>query len=257
MTGAGKLTALEAYALADGELSGDAAAEARLAVAGDEELRAAVAWRDALSAKLHAAYDVELTQPMPARTRRLFTSGQTWTTSAKARRIAAVAAIAIASAGMGFGAGAWVSTDRSEMDRVVRMALGAHQVFTGEIRHPVEVHGAESTHLGKWLGARLGVPFTAPDIDDTGFTLVGGRLLAEGPRPAALLMYEDATGQRVTLYMEKWPTSEESELKQLSSNGLNTVYWVDKNFACAVSGNLDAAKLKVVSEQLYASLERG
>ena len=48
MTGADKITALEANALADGELSGDAAAEARLSLAGNEDLRSAVAWRDAL-----------------------------------------------------------------------------------------------------------------------------------------------------------------------------------------------------------------
>jgi len=257
MTGADRITALEANALADGELSGDTAVEVRLALVNDEELRATAAWRHALNAKLHAAYDGAMTEPVPARTRRLLAARPAWTIPAGARRIAAAAAIAVTAAGVGFTTGSLHLGASDEMDRVVRMALGAHQVYAGEIRHPVEVPGSESAHMAKWLGARIGVPFTSPDIADAGFTLVGGRLLAEGPRPAALLMYEDATGRRVTLYMEKWPTGEETKLQQTASGGLNTFYWTDKNFACAVSGNFDPAKLKVVSEQLYAALERG
>lgn len=256
MTGAGKLTALEAYALADGELSGDAAAEARLALANDEDLRAALAWRDALGAKLHSAYDRELLAPVPVRTRQLFTARSVQALPSGARRLAAAAAIALVAAGAGYSVSALNVLGPSEMDRVVQMALGAHQIYAGESRHPVEVRGSENGHLAKWLGARLGVPFTTPDISDTGFLLVGGRLLAEGPRPAGFLMYEDANGSRVTLYMEKWPTGEETELKQIASAGLNAYYWVDNNFACAVTGKLDPARLKVVSEQLYAALER-
>ncbi len=257
MTGAGHITPLEANALADGELSGDAEAEARLAVAGDPELRTAVAWRDALNAQLHAVYDEELANPLPLRTRRLLAANRGWTLPTGARRLAAAVAIAVAAAGVGFGVGSLDLGRFNELDRVVRMALGAHHVFSGEIRHPVEVPGSDSAHLAKWLGARIGVPFTAPDITDSGFALLGGRLLAEGPRPAALLMYEDTTGRRITLYMEKWPTNDESGLQHLASGGLNTFYWTDKHFACAVSGNLDPAKLKIVSEELYAALERG
>ncbi len=257
MTGAGHLTALEANALSDGELSGDAAAEARVAVASDDELRGAAAWRDTLNAQLHAAYDAELSRPLPARTRRLLAASAGWSLPSGTRRIAAALAIAATAAVLGYGAGALDWRSLNQMDRVVSMGLGAHQVYAGEIRHPVEVAGSESAHLAKWLGARLGVPFTAPDITDTGFALVGGRLLAEGQRPAALLMYEDSTGRRVSLYMEKWPNSDETEIRQTANGAFNTFYWVDKNFACAVSSNLDPARLKVVSEQLYASLERG
>jgi anti-sigma factor RsiW len=256
MTGADKLTALEANALADGELSGDAAAEARLAIAGDKDLRAAVAWRDALNAQLHGTYDRELSVPLPARTRRLLAGQPAWAVPPQARRIAAAVAFAVVAGGLGFLIGSRGAGKPDEAERVVTMAQGAHHVFAGEIRHPVEVNGSESAHLGRWLGARLGVQFTAPVIADSGFTLVGGRLLAEGTRPAGLLMYEDAAGLRVTLYVEKRPIRDETGLQQFSNNGLTTFYWADGEVACAVSGKLDAAKLRVVSEQLYAALEK-
>jgi anti-sigma factor RsiW len=252
----GPVTAEDANALADGELTGQREAEVRRAVDSDPPLRNVVVWRSVLQSHLHATFDDQLARPFLLRTQRLFSARPAWTSPASLRRIAAVIAIAATAAALGFAGGHWYSGPSGEMDRLVRMALGAHQIFTGEIRHPVEVHGSDSAHLGKWLGARLGEPFDAPDISDTGFTLVGGRLLADGPRPAALLMYEDAGGLRVTLYMEHSPANAETPLTHVSSNGLDTFYWVDRNFACAVSGNLAEAKLKVLSEQLYAALDR-
>ena len=105
------------------------------------------------------------------------------------------------------------------------------------------------------LANGLAYLFTAPQINDAGFALVGGRLLAEGARPAALLMYEDATGRRVTLYIEKWGSDGEDSMRSVAGNGLNTFYWFDSHFACAVSSNIDSDKLKVVAGRLYAALE--
>src|SRR5690606_23515824 len=50
-----------------------------------------------------------------------------------------------------------------------RHAAVAHAVFVPEIRHPVEVHGAEEAHLIGWLSKRLGHPIRAPKLSAHGF----------------------------------------------------------------------------------------
>ena len=255
MTGADRITALEANALADGELVGQAEAEARRALEADEQLRAVAGWRDTLERQLHAKYDTILSEPIPPAMRRLLKTGSSWGLPGYVWQVAAAAVVAVAAAGFGYLAGQHGALGEGEMERIARFGLGAHQVYASEIRHPVEVAGSDSAHLASWLGKRLGLKFDAPDINDAGFALVGGRLLAEGTRPAALLMYEDATGRRVTLYMEKWPTDEETSLRYLSSGGLNSDYWIGRGFACAVSGNLDSDRLRFVAERLYAALD--
>ena len=231
MTAVGPITALEANALADGELSGEVEAEVRQALGADDQLRTVAAWRDQLDRRLHNAYDGTLTETLPLRTRRLFTAHPAWSIRAFTQWAAAAIAIAAVAACIGYVVGLKMPMDNGGVDQVARHGLGAHRIFASEIQHPVEVPGSDSDHLAKWLGKRLGLEFTAPDISQEGFVLVGGRLLAEGPQPAGLLMYEDSIGQRVTLYMEKWPAEGETALRFMAANELSTYYWTDNRFA--------------------------
>ena len=80
-------------------------------------------------------------------------------------------------------------------------AMGAHRIFVAERRHPVEVPSSQQAHLFKWLSKRLGVTLKAPDLSSAGFSLMGGRLLADGPMPAAQFMYENAAKTRMTVYV--------------------------------------------------------
>ena len=52
-----------------------------------------------------------------------------------------------------------------------------------------------------WLSKRLGTPSSVPHLSETGYELVGGRLLPGNSGPAAQFMYQDARGQRLTLYV--------------------------------------------------------
>ncbi len=256
MTALRQLSDVEINAYADGELSGEAKEDVRLALEADEAARGVAAWRDLLGDRLHEAFDSILSEPPPAQTVRLLRPPQMWTLPRGTRRAAAAFAFAAAAACIGYVAGLQtMNSVGGTIEQVAQRAVGAHQVFASEIRHPVEVAGSDADHLAKWLGKRIGVSFTAPDINDAGFALVGGRLLAEGDRPAALLMYEDSTGRRVTLYIEKWGPDGEDSMRSMVGNGLNTYYWFDSHFACAVSSNIESGKLKVVAGRLYAALE--
>ena len=256
MTNPHKISELEANALADGELTGEAADETRRAIETDDQLRGLVAWRDTLNDRLHRIYDGVLTDALPARTARLLRPAVSFALPSGSRRFAAAVAIAVVAAGCGYLAGVGGIGTADAPAQFAQLALGAHQVYASEVRHPVEVAGAESDHLSKWLGKRLGLDFVVPDIKDTGFTLVGGRLLAEGQRPAALLMYEDAAGRRVTLYIEKWQPAGETALRYASSAELNSYYWIDSPFACAVSGDLAGDQLKAVAQRIYTALAK-
>ena len=47
------------------------------------------------------------------------------------------------------------------------------------------------------------MPVKLFDLRDHGFELVGGRLLPDGPGKSAQLMYQNAQGVRVTVYLRK------------------------------------------------------
>jgi len=247
---------LEINALVDGELTGEAADDARRAIEDDEGLEAVAIWGDTLNRRLHSAFDGVLARPMPTGTSGLLQQRSGYRFPSGARRLAAAAAIAAIAAGIGYFAGTADLAMSTVPAHFAQLALGAHQVYASEVRHPVEVAGADQLHLGQWLSKRLDVDFAVPDIKDTGFVLLGGRLLAEGERPAALLMYEDATGHRITLYIEKSSPAGGTALRYTSNGPLAAYYWIDSPLACAISGDLASDQLKAVAQRVYTELEK-
>ncbi|MFO1339919.1 MAG: anti-sigma factor [Burkholderiaceae bacterium] len=144
-----------------------------------------------------------------------------------------------------------------------RFAALAHAVYVPERRHPVEVavegdaaaQRAQEAHLSGWLTKRLDVPVKMFDLRDQGFRLVGGRLLPEGNGPCAQLMYEDAAGQRVTVYLRRAgagtpAASAPAAFRYESVQGLGLFYWVEGATGYALVGPLPRDRLLTLAEAI-------
>lgn len=146
------------------------------------------------------------------------------------------------------------------LDRAfVQQASTAHMVYAPEVRHPVEVSGAEQDHLVQWLSKRLGRPLRVPDLQAQGYVLMGGRLLPGDTGARAQFMFQNAGGTRITLYVggvtDKVPKDVQDTVFQFSSQGHNrSFYWVDRGFGYALTGALDRGSLMTLSEAVYSQL---
>ena len=88
------------------------------------------------------------------------------------------------------------------MSLLEQKGLATHLVYAADRRHPIEVGAAERDHLAQWLSNRLSRKVSPPLLDALGYRLIGGRLLAtEQGGAAALFMYEDAQGRRLSLVL--------------------------------------------------------
>ena len=131
-------------------------------------------------------------------------------------------------------------------------AAMAHLVYAPEVMHPVEVRANEEAHLVKWLSKRLGGPVHAPHLGDVGFELVGGRLLPDQTGPAAQFMYQDARGERLTLYVRKaLAGNRETAFRYAQEGKVGVFYWVEGPFGYALSGEFDRSQLLRVAENVY------
>jgi anti-sigma factor RsiW len=135
--------------------------------------------------------------------------------------------------------------------RVFDDAIAAHRTFSVETRHPVEVAANEEMHLVQWLSKRLGHRLIAPDLDALGFRLMGGRLLSAEGGPAALFMYEDGKGTRLSCYYLSVDVAGETEFKYREENGVGAFYWVDDGLAYAIAANAPRELLLKVAEIVY------
>ena len=105
-----------------------------------------------------------------------------------------------------------------------------------------------------WLSNRIGLTLVAPDLTGDGFELVGGRLLPAGKKSAALLLYEDANGNRISVFVTAAGAAPAKGTYQVASSGPSAVYWLEDGYACAIVGTLPHAQLSRVASSAYRQL---
>ena len=174
--------------------------------------------------------------------------------------VASAAGLLIGGALLG-GAGVWQWQQREMAGLQARLAAGtaqgwvqraalAHSVYVPEPRHAVEVR-AQEEHLARWLTRRIQVPVKLFDLRAQGFELVGGRLLPDGPGKSAQLMYQDAHGVRVTIYLRKPEQGTDAEFRYERQGDLGLFYWNEEGCGYALVGPLPRETLLALAEAIY------
>jgi anti-sigma factor RsiW len=171
-------------------------------------------------------------------------------------RIAAVLAWFALGLGTGWQLHSYNSTSvQSEGATWARRAAIAHVVYSPEVRHPVEVGANEEAHLVRWLSKRLGTQLKVPHLGALGYSLMGGRLLPGDRGPVAQFMYQDAKGQRLTLYVRINPDERsESAFLYAQEHGVGVFYWLDRKLGYALSGAVERAELQRVATAVHEQL---
>ncbi len=255
----------ELHAWVDGRLPPErrAAVEERLRI-DPEAARAVRAWseqRDLLRA-LHANV---LDEPAPAHlveaAQRLQHRSTRW---AQWQRWGGIAAALLLAFGVGWAShGEWQSRTLAGRAQpaanFARQAVAAHVVYLPEVRHPVEVEAAQQQHLVQWLSRRLDRPLKIPNLAPAGYELVGGRLLPGDGGARAQFMFQNAAGERVTLYVGAIEDAKargpgETAFRFTSESGVSSFYWVDQGFGHALTGKLPRQGLLVLAESVYRQL---
>ncbi len=148
-----------------------------------------------------------------------------------------------------------VASHMSSQERpMVRQALDAHTTYAVEVLHPVEVSGKDEGHLVTWLSKRLQIPIKAPKLKQSGFHLIGGRLLPRNNGMAAQLMYEDQTGKRITLYLIRNQKTETSAFRFASEKNMNAFYWLDHDVSYVLVGNITKEALSPLAKNIYSQM---
>ncbi|MGV1985423.1 anti-sigma factor family protein [Agrobacterium sp. 22-221-1] len=168
---------------------------------------------------------------------------------------ASVLILAVGLTGGWFGRGL-VSQVAEPAHSIVADATQAHKLFASEVLHPVEIRAdAENApSLPKWLSKRLDRKLNIPDLTRHGLSLVGGRVLPSSEGAAAQLMYEDKSGQRVTLYIVAAVDSSDTAMRRSSIGSLEAISWDDETIRCALVGNLPSNRMDAIAKDTYQQL---
>lgn len=252
-----QITEADLISYVDGQLEDRQRDAVRAHLASNPADARKVAMWQQQNATLTALYGLLDTDALPERLdvyrieRRLRSQRADWRNMAAA----SILILAIGLAGGWFGRGL-MSQVAEPAHSIVTDATQAHKLFASEVLHPVEIRAdaENASSLPKWLSKRLDRKLNIPDLTRHGLSLVGGRVLPSSEGAAAQLMYEDKSGQRVTLYIVAAVDSSDTAMRRSSLGSLEAISWDDETIRCALVGNLPSDRMDAIAKDTYQQL---
>jgi len=137
------------------------------------------------------------------------------------------------------------------MSLLLQQAMASHAVYTADPRHPIEMTAAEPSYLSQWLSDRLHRSVVPPDLTSAGYRLLGGRLVAtERGGAAALFVYEDTHGDRVSVLLRPMAPELHAAREDASRGTLNSCTWIRNGMGFAIVAGLPDQTLDRIAEQI-------
>lgn len=169
------------------------------------------------------------------------------------RRLASAAVLVLA-VGLA-GLGGWKAREATLVVAGLPMAdaVQAHRMFAEA--STLDIQASDPGRLQAWLGRHFNRVGQLPDLSGYGFQPVGARLLSNEVGPAALLVFEDGQGQRVSLFLrspgerfERMPSG------QRTDGGLEARYWSHGDYNFALVSAVDDSRGEALRRALNLSL---
>lgn len=253
------------HAYIDGQLGPEMAADIEARLDADPELRRAVdamisdrdrirAAADALEAAVTAgptnlriaALERQLGKRLARR------RWQARVTGPVSRQLAA----GIAMFAMGWGAHMTLAPGERDYPQYVAEGLGAHTVFGNDMVRPVEFTPDATVAALDWMSEKLKRKIDSPALDALGLTLVGTRLSGTREGPLAQFIYEDRSGNRLSLVVMPHPEGAPEAQLQVARHDTNNVgYWSDSALDYAVIANTSGMQIESVVAEVSRNVD--
>jgi anti-sigma factor RsiW len=209
-----------------------------------------VAAYTAQAERLRAAFAARAAEPIPPTLnlsrlleQRLASRRHSW-------RLAASVALAV---GIGAGAGWQIrsATESPQLSGIAALeheAVANHLVYAADRRRPIELGAAQRDDLAQWVSSRLNHPVAPPDLTALGYRFMGGRLVATMQGAAALFLYDNERGARLSIFVRPMQNSEAVPIVVLDIGNVDGCAWVDHGIGYTLIADEPYPQLERMSE---------
>lgn len=166
----------------------------------------------------------------------------------------ASAALMLLALGVG-GFGGWQAREATLVADTLPMAdaVQAHRLFAGGTT--LDVQAGDPQRLQAWLERHFDRVGQLPDLAAYGFRPMGARLLSNEQGPAALLVFQDNNGERVSLFLRS-PSERFARMPsgQRTEGRLQARYWSHGAYNFALVGAAGDGRTDQLRQALGVSL---
>ena len=166
-----------------------------------------------------------------------------------------VAGIALALS-IGTGAG-WFLRSASVPGGLTALAMEAasgHRSFA-DGRMPMEYPPDRQAELVSWTTRQFGHPMPPPDLEKSGYRLLGGRIALTEQGPGCLYLYDDEAGARLTLFVRSMHGRDlEAPMHPVALSGVSGFVWARHGIGFSLIANQPVPALHDISDQIRSEL---
>ncbi len=228
------------HAYVDGALSAPRQAEVETWLEAHPEHRERIAAYVRQREQIQAAFAHVLEEPTPTRLGRFSLMGQ-----GRARIFgrmggrdlaAAVAAALLVGGAAGWGLHGWTNPQQRGIAALAHEAAATYAVYAPDTTRAIELPASDSARLNLWISSRIGRDIRAPDLEASGFRLLGGRLAATPHGPAGLFLYEDSRQVRIAILARPMDIDQTAPMRRHSIAETEGMAWADDGLGFSMVG---------------------
>ncbi|QPF86608.1 anti-sigma factor [Bradyrhizobium genosp. L] len=127
-------------------------------------------------------------------------------------------------------------------------ASDSYHVYASDRSRPVELR--DSTELAAWVSSRLRQPVKLPDLSQSGYRFMGGRVVPTAHGPAAMFMYDDDHGDRLVMLTRPMATDQNAPMAPHTSGGVAGFAWADGGMGYSLVGPKAADSLRPLANEI-------
>jgi anti-sigma factor RsiW len=153
------------------------------------------------------------------------------------------------------GAGGWVvrgsmETPTSGLASLAQEATYSYNVYAPDRARPVEIRASDSAQLVQWASNRLHQQIKVPELANSGYRLMGGRVVATSHGPAAMFMYDNDHGERLVVLTRPMTTDQGAPMTPQTSGDVAGFSWADGGMGYSLVGQSPSENLRPIANEV-------
>lgn len=155
---------------------------------------------------------------------------------------------------LGLAGGWWLHdltpAPTSGVTALAHEATETYAVYAPDHVRPVELRATDQRELRSWVSQRLGRPVPVPDLANSGYRFMGGRLVATAHGPAALFMYDDDHGTRLVVLTRPMAVEGNTAMSPVAEGDVNGYAWSAQGLGYSLVGRAPAQILHRLADEV-------
>lgn len=154
------------------------------------------------------------------------------------------------------GGGGWalrgtLQTSPQGLVALAQETTASYNVYAPDRIRPVEFRASDTAQFVEWVSSRLHRTVKVPDLTNSGYRLMGGRLVATEHGPAAMFMYDDDHGSRIVLLTRPMRSADQNAPMMPQSHGdVGGFAWADDGVGYGLVGHAAPESLRTIANEV-------